>query len=409
MGLDIRNIIAESDRYNLHSHSEFCDGKDSMETIAAAAAKDGFNVWGFTPHGPISVESPCNMAPADMDLYRKETDRVKSMHSDMTILCGLEADYINDEEGPSQIKAGYPWLDYLIGSVHFIPTQKGIPVDIDGSPARFAERLKSEFDGDLEYVVRTFWKQTADMIENGGFDIIGHIDKVALNASSVSPEIEMTPWYRSLADKAIDLAIASGKAVEINTKQRLSAGRFFPHPRYWARLSRAGVPMPINSDTHYASRVDESRADAARLLKAITALDRTESLTLAVVRADGSLETFCRQGVRDLWEIVSMRPEVLIGATVADKVIGRGAAALLIAGGVRQVYGEVMSRHAMELFSRFPSIKVDYGTLVDNILNRTGEGPCPVEAMTAGVTDVGECLNLIEKFVNNQAQPIISQ
>ncbi|MDE6397188.1 MAG: DUF1893 domain-containing protein [Muribaculaceae bacterium] len=402
MGIDLRHIITESDRYNFHSHSQFCDGRDSMETIAAEAEKEGFVVWGFSPHGPITVESPCNMAESDMEAYHTETRKVSAAHPDMKILCGLEADYISPTEGPSQMKLKYPWLDYLIGSVHFVPTQSGVPVDIDGSPARFAERLESEFGGDLEYVVRTFWKQTADMIARGGFDIIGHIDKVALNASSVKPEIEMTSWYRSMADEVIDLAISSGKAVEINTKQRLSAGRFFPHPRYWARLSRAGVLMPINSDTHYAARADESRLAASRLLKAITALDSDSGLTLAIVRADGALETFRRRGVTDLWNMVSMRPETMLGATVADKVIGRGAAALLVAGGVSQVYGEIMSRPALEMFSRFPAIKVDYGTVVDGILNRAGDGSCPVEALTAGVSDVGECLNLIEKFVNNQ-------
>ncbi len=402
MSLDINKIISDSDWYNFHSHSEFCDGRDSMKTIAAEAERLGFFDWGFSPHGPISVESPCNMSPDDMEAYRAETERLSSLHPAMRISCGLEADYISEHEGPFQMKEKYPWLDYLIGSVHFVPTQKGNSVDIDGSPARFAERLESEFEGDLEYVVRTFWNQTVEMIKKGGFDIVGHIDKVALNASSVSAEIEMTPWYRDLADEAMEVAIASGKAVEINTKQRLTTGRFFPHPRYWARLSRAGVPMPINSDTHYASKADESRIEAKRLLKAITALDSEEGLTLTVVRANGRLETFRRHGVVDLLEIVRTRPEVLAGATVADKVIGRGAAALMVAGGVCQVYGEVMSRPALEMFGRFPSIKVDYGTLVDAIRNRKGDGPCPVEALTMGVTDVGECLNLIDNFVNNQ-------
>ena len=404
MGLDIKKIINESDRYNFHSHSQFCDGHDSMEVIAAEAQKKGFTDWGFSPHGPISVESPCNMASSDMEAYRAEIAKVASRHPSMNIICGLEADYINEDDGPFQTKEKYPWLDYLIGSVHFVPTQTGKPVDVDGSPARFAERLETEFNGDLEYVVTTFWKQTADMIEKGGFDIIGHIDKVAGNASSVSPEIEMTPWYREMVDRVMELVINSGKAVEINTKQRESTGRFFPHPRYWARLWRAGVPMPINSDTHYASRADESRREAAMLLKAITALDGDERLTLAVVCNDGSVNTYSRRGVSDLWHLVSENPEILAGAAVADKVIGRGAAALMIAGGVRQVYGEIISRSALDLFKRFPSIKVDFGQIVDRILNRAGDGPCPVEAMTAGVSDIGECLNLISEFIErNQA------
>ena len=37
MATDIRKIVTTTDAYNLHSHSQFCDGRDTMEAIAAAA------------------------------------------------------------------------------------------------------------------------------------------------------------------------------------------------------------------------------------------------------------------------------------------------------------------------------------------------------------------------------------
>ena len=57
--------------------------------------------------------------------------------------------------------------------------------------------------------------------------------------------------------------------VEINTKAYGEHGRFFPHTRYWARLVEAGVPLMVNSDVHYADRVEASRQQAFDILDSI--------------------------------------------------------------------------------------------------------------------------------------------
>lgn len=237
-----------------------------MAEIIEAAHRSGFTTWAFTPHAPISIESPCNMSDDDVSLYMAEVERLRRLYPDMQILAGMEVDYLSADEGPASQRIADYGLDLVIGSVHFIPNQQGVFYDIDGSPERFRRNLDTVFGGDLGYVVRTFWQQTADMIAAGGFDIIGHIDKIARNASTVDSNIEQTDTYRRLADRVIDMAIASGKAIEINTKQYESANRFFPHPRYWQRISRAGIMMPVNSDTHEASRVNSGRPEALRLL-----------------------------------------------------------------------------------------------------------------------------------------------
>lgn len=54
---DITESIKNTNRYNFHSHTEFCDGHAPMATMAEAAAGDGFEIWGFTPHSPICLDS----------------------------------------------------------------------------------------------------------------------------------------------------------------------------------------------------------------------------------------------------------------------------------------------------------------------------------------------------------------
>lgn len=42
---DITESIKNTNRYNFHSHTEFCDGHAPMATMAEAAAGDGFEIW----------------------------------------------------------------------------------------------------------------------------------------------------------------------------------------------------------------------------------------------------------------------------------------------------------------------------------------------------------------------------
>ena len=79
---------------NLHSHTQFCDGRNSMEEILVEAMKAGFTSWGFTPHAPISIDSPCNMMENKVELYLKEVERLKNKYPEIEILNGRFGVYI---------------------------------------------------------------------------------------------------------------------------------------------------------------------------------------------------------------------------------------------------------------------------------------------------------------------------
>ena len=251
---------------NLHSHTQFCDGRSTMEEIIRSAYEAGFTEWGFTPHAPINVESPCNMKRENVKDYLGEIQRLRRMFPDIKILAGMEIDFIDENNSPASPYVKDYGIDYVIGSVHFIPNQKGIFYDIDGSPDRFKRILNEFFEGDLNYVVTTFWKQTQRMIEAGGLNIVGHIDKIALNASFVNPEIENTPEYLKMAWETIEMAINKGLSIEINTKHWEKYRRFFPHPRFWKHILEKGIEMPVNTDTHYAECVESGRNEAIKEL-----------------------------------------------------------------------------------------------------------------------------------------------
>lgn len=122
-----------------------------------------------------------------------------------------------------------------------------------------------------------------------------------------------------------------------------------------------------------------------------------------VIRSGGETIVCRERGVRDLYRLLTESPAVLSGAFIADKVVGKGAAALMMLGGVAEVYTDVISRPALALFSQ-SDIKVAYGECVDNIINRKGDGICPVESLCMNCATAAECLPLIEKFINGNSK-----
>ena len=266
----IDDIISSTTRYNLHSHTQYCDGRFTMDEFAAAAAASGMLHYGFSPHSPVPIESPCNMKSADVDEYLATVKRLNNAYQGrIRFYAGMEIDYLDEKWGASHEYFRRLPLDYRISSVHFVPApDTGEEIDVDGSPERFIKRLDQYFGGDLRYVVDTFYDRTRDMILAGGFDIIGHFDKIGLNASVAQPGIEDEPWYRSRVEEIVGLLADSDIFVEINTKAFAQRSRFFPHERYWPLLTDRRLKLVVNSDAHYTDLLDASRGEALSRLSA---------------------------------------------------------------------------------------------------------------------------------------------
>lgn len=117
-----------------------------------------------------------------------------------------------------------------------------------------------------------------------------------------------------------------------------------------------------------------------------------------VIRQGAQERVFRERGIKDLYRLLTEEPGALDGALVADKVVGKGAAALMILGGVRGVYADVVSTGALELFAT-QHIPVSYEIEAPHIVNRAGTGWCPVETLCRDCRTAGECLEPIRNFI----------
>ncbi len=132
-------------------------------------------------------------------------------------------------------------------------------------------------------------------------------------------------------------------------------------------------------------------------MSALVALLDKGDTTLVV--DNGRVTTYTGRGVSDLHWLLTDHPHMLQGARVADKIVGKGAAALMILGGVRELYTPVISRLALNLLSGY-DIKTTYDKVIDHVVNRDKTGWCPVETLCRDLATPKECLAAITEFLN---------
>lgn len=118
-----------------------------------------------------------------------------------------------------------------------------------------------------------------------------------------------------------------------------------------------------------------------------------------VIGKNDDIRTFSKRGVMDLYELLKNDPAFLNGASIADKVIGKGAAAILALGKIKEIYTPLISTPAL-LLLRKENIRCSFDQEVPYIKNRTQTGSCPLEARCKDEDNIKRLLPIIEQFIN---------
>ncbi len=105
--------------------------------------------------------------------------------------------------------------------------------------------------------------------------------------------------------------------------------------------------------------------------------------------------TSTKRGVKPLVEQVDSA-ENLNGFSAADKIVGKAAAFLYVLLDVKEVYAEVLSRAGAEIFANY-KIACEYGKLTEQIINRNGDGICPMEETVKDISEPKEGLAALKR------------
>ena len=236
---------------NYHTHTNLCDGKDSLEDLVVKAIALGCPELGFSGHGYTSYDESYCMSLAQQEEYFREIKRLQGVYGDkIKILAGIEQDFYGEKP-----PAG---LDYIIGSVHAI-FKDGEYLYIDLSEEDFCSNALKHYHGDFLAFAEDYYKVVGEVYAKTHCDIVGHFDLITKFNEGDRLFDTKDPRYVKAAldavDKIIESAGGQGRRVpvfEINTGAMARGYRSEPYPAEFIRkkLAARGVSVILSSDCH---------------------------------------------------------------------------------------------------------------------------------------------------------------
>lgn len=257
---------------NYHGHCTFCDGRSAPEDFLKFAISNGFRAYGFSSHSPLPFETFWNMSAVDLPEYLNEINRLKEKFGHLIeVYTALEIDYLDQTYNPAIPYFREMPLDYRIASVHFLPQSEELleknMVCIDGPYEEFARSVDLYYAGDIRRMVEQYYQSVYNMIEAGGFDIVGHIDKIYQNGHRYPGFTMEADWYKDPFIACLELVARKGYMVEINTKNLKRKQQTFPHHQFMPLLKDLNIPVMVNSDCHFPDLVNDGRQEAITMLQ----------------------------------------------------------------------------------------------------------------------------------------------
>jgi len=254
--------MADPFRSCIHTHSTFCDGKDTPEVMAQKAMALGFVSLGFSTHGPTGWDT-YSMKKEKEPAYQAEVLRLRQIYGDrLEILLGIEHDSLGEPVGE-----GY---DYVIESVHAMMIG-GELCYIDWDLEKANTAIRESFGGDPYAYAKAYFRTCAEAYEKNPATIAGHLDLVTkFNERAPMFDVEDLRFLNP-ALEAMDCALSRGLIPELNTGAISRGYRTAPYPcvPILKFLRDRKAPIVVTSDCHDANFLDCWYNEAAELLKSL--------------------------------------------------------------------------------------------------------------------------------------------
>ena len=155
---------------NLHTHTSYCDGKDSVEEMIQKAIGLGFDSVGFSGHSYMFYAPDHSMSIEGTEAYKKEVRAMKEKYKgQIEIFCGLEFDMYSEID-----LTGY---DYMIGTAHYLLID-GKHVGFDRTAPVVDGIIRDYFGGDGMKYAKAYYETLVQLPNFAKTDILGHADLI---------------------------------------------------------------------------------------------------------------------------------------------------------------------------------------------------------------------------------------
>ena len=106
-----------------------------------------------------------------------------------------------------------------------------------------------------------------------------------------------------------------------------------------------------------------------------------ENLSLVIVKNGKIIFKSNLHGIIGLLQAIDNLGKQLNSASIADKIVGKAAALLMVYSHVSSVYATLMSNDGLMVL-RKNNVEVEYDGLTPRIMNRRGDDICPFEKIS---------------------------
>ena len=248
-------------KQNLHTHSTYCDGKDTIEEMVLTAIDKGFTVLGFSGHGNCEDVAYYAMGDSNTAKYIQDVLAMKEKYQDqIKIFLGIEEDALG-----KRYQKHDPY-DYIIGSVHYVKAGDDF-LAVDEN-AEITQQIVDYFGSFLDYA-KNYYSEVKKIADMDEVDIVGHVDLLTkFNEDETFIEFNQ-PDYLKIAYECIDALIAKDKIFEVNTGAIARGQRKtpYPHQTLLQYIHDHGGKICLNSDCHNKEMLDCYYQESFDLIK----------------------------------------------------------------------------------------------------------------------------------------------
>lgn len=230
---------------SVHTHTTFCDGRDTPEAMARAAAEQGLSTLGFSGHS-YAPQEDFGIAPEALPAYIAQIRRLQHAYAGrLEVLCGIELD---PDAPPTDLSP----LDYVIGSCHSVQGADGRIYVVDGTPENLAEAIEQGFGGDALACAAAYYDRLTRFVLALKPTIVGHFDLITKFCEKQPPFDAESAAYREIACAALDRVLEAGLVFEVNTGAMARGWRTSPYPADFLleRIARSGGRVTLTADAH---------------------------------------------------------------------------------------------------------------------------------------------------------------
>ncbi|MDO4267271.1 MAG: histidinol-phosphatase [Eubacteriales bacterium] len=243
---------------DFHTHTTWCDGKNTPRQMVEAAFKMGLTDFGISGHADFSFCEPgLGMTDQALACYKRELEALREEYAGrMNIYIGIELDCL----GPVQ------QAEYAIGSTHCVE-KNGEFISVDNTEELLVRDVERLWGGDWYALARDYFETEATVWDRTHCDWVGHFDLMAKFNEGGKHFDETKDDYIEPALAAMRRLNDAGLPFEINTGAMSRGYRSIPYPsRLLLReLKLMGGRIIFNSDSHSDRNICYGFDQAGRL------------------------------------------------------------------------------------------------------------------------------------------------